>query len=540
MKKSVLILWAAVSLLALGLTDAARAEADCAAPVSTAEGKVTGTAEKNGVCVWRGIPYASPPTGALRFRPPTPARKRDQTLAATSFSKQCLQPGRSANLSEDCLYLNVWRPSAPDKYPVMFWIHGGGLVGGSGDNSGAWGDRLAEKRRVVVVTINYRLGPFGFLALPELRAEDPNQSAGNYGLLDQTAALKWVKENIAGFGGDPQKVTIFGCSAGGWSVCNLLGSPRAAGLFSGAIIESGGCDIVETLDEGYATGGWYADRVGCTGGDRLACLRGLPVEKLVAAINENNGRDPQEVEQDAKRGRDILDSARWPWRPHVDGYALKEPPIAAIRAGRFNRVPLISGSGRDEFTFFNPWKILGNFMSISRVREILARVLGAEMATAVERLYPEQGYRHPYDAAIAAMGDMAFSCRCYEAAKAASAWVPAYHYRYDYDCHMLSHMIGAPHCGNNKFSFDTLDRSGEMAYFTPWQRAQAQKLVPIASGFWTKFARTGDPNGPGLPNWPAFTAETRMSMLLDVPSRAENAGMDEKCDFWRSNSKPLK
>ena len=246
------------------------------------------------------------------------------------------------NMSEDCLYLNVWRPRKSGVFPVMVWIHGGGNIMGSGGRSGATGlsfdgSRLAEFGDVIVVTINYRLHAFGFLADPALRAEDPNHSAGNYGSLDQVAAIRWVHDNIAKFGGDPEQVTIFGESAGGWSICTMLATPLNQGMFQRAILESGGCTKSEDLEKGYEREKAIAKRVGCTPGD-LACLRRAPAEKFLGSL--------------ADLYREGMD-----YGPHHDGYLLTGTPLAMIRAGQSNAVPFLAGSNRNEVDavlFFRP------------------------------------------------------------------------------------------------------------------------------------------------------------------------------------------
>jgi len=278
----------ALALIFIGPRSLMAAEL-CSVPVTTTEGPVSGIPESES-CAYKGVPYAAAPVGALRFRPPAPAPARAEVFVADEFSPWCMQSFHvgildrnllSIKVSEDCLYLNIWRPQKSGRFPVMFFMHGGGLLVNSGATGMYEGEHLSSTQDVVVVTINYRLGAFGFLSLPELSAEDPNGGSGNYGLLDQIAALTWVRDNVAAFGGDPDNVTIFGESAGGWSVCNMLVSPLARGLFHRAILQSGGCDSTRTVDEGYADGRSFTEYVGCSGPDVATCLRDLPADKLL-------------------------------------------------------------------------------------------------------------------------------------------------------------------------------------------------------------------------------------------------------------------
>ena len=242
------------------LAGAAWSEDTCTEPVKTGSGFVRGVkSQDTATCSWKGIPYAAPPVGELRFRAPQPAPAWSGVREAFGPGPQCMQVlargDARKNMSEDCLYLNVWRPQKSGVFPVMVWIHGGGYIMGSGGQGATGmtfdGSRLAEFGDVIVVTINYRLHAFGFLADPALRDEDPNHSTGNYGSLDQVAAIRWVHDNIAQFAGDPEKVTIFGESAGGWSICTMLATPLNQGMFQRAILESGGCTKSEDLDQGY-------------------------------------------------------------------------------------------------------------------------------------------------------------------------------------------------------------------------------------------------------------------------------------------------
>jgi para-nitrobenzyl esterase len=259
-----------LAMAALFIPASPRAEASCVEPVETASGLVRGMSDQDtATCVWKGIPYAAPPIGELRWKPPAPSPSWSGVRDATGFSRQCMQaPGmlsdRKLGFSEDCLYLNVWTPQKSGTFPVMFWIHGGGLNDGAASIPMYFGNKLAQRGDVVLVSINYRLGPFGFYSLREFAEENPHGSSGNYGLLDMVQALEWVRDNVANFGGDPENVTIFGESAGGRSVCSLIACPLAEGLFHKAIIESGGCGAW-TMDKCNAGAELFADSLGCNG-----------------------------------------------------------------------------------------------------------------------------------------------------------------------------------------------------------------------------------------------------------------------------------
>jgi para-nitrobenzyl esterase len=258
------IKFAAVFLVIVLIMAAGASWADevCSEPVMTVSGPVRGKDDPGSyTCVWKGIPFAAPPVGELRWQAPQPAPAWEGVRDAYEYGSPCMQVPASDHMSEDCLYLNIWRPRKSGVFPVMLWIHGGGYIMGSGDIY--VGTSLAEFGDVVVVTTNYRLHAFGFLAHPSFREEDPNHSTGSYGSLDQVAAIKWVHDNIAAFGGDPGNVTIFGESAGGWSICTMLATPLNRGMIHRAILESGSCKKSKDIEEGYVQTRSIAKRVGC-------------------------------------------------------------------------------------------------------------------------------------------------------------------------------------------------------------------------------------------------------------------------------------
>ncbi len=507
-----------------------KSEGICATPVSTESGLVKGISEsETETCAWHGIPYAAPPVGDLRWKAPRPVKKWDGVRDASKWGHRCMQMGGffgnrfnadpSGGMSEDCLYLNIWRPEnldsrrLPRPLPVMFFIHGGGNFMGTANTPLYWGDRLAKAGEVVVVTINYRLNYFGFLALPGLREEDPNQSTGNYGILDQIAALKWVQDNIANFGGDPAKVTIFGESAGGLSVCAMLATPLAQGLFAHAILESGGCAASATVEEGYEFSSVIAEKLGCKADD-LKCLRSLPAEKF--------------FQHRLVRGFHLF-------MPHEDGYLLTDKPLAIIRSGNFNKVPFLAGSNRDEFS-------LGGRMAGRRLQRMkpeqwparLSQVLRISEADARELLdsYPLPEYDNRIANAVGQMmSDAGLICPTYQGILAASQFEPdTYYYRFDYDNFRLGKYLGAAHAMELPFVFNAFDRF--LKIYGKRHLEKAKPLSAIIQGYWTNFAKTGDPNGPGLPEWPRFEPGDQKVQALNTLVRTNNADVAGRCRFW--------
>ncbi len=449
--------------------------------VTTESGVVRGVAEKD-LTVYRGIPFTAAPVGALRWRAPQPAPKWEGVREASAFAPDPYQGDGKGNVSEDCLYLNIWTPakSADERLPVLVWIYGGGFSFGSTSTPVHNGEHLARKG-VVLVTINYRVGPLGFLAHPELSAESTDKVSGNYGLLDQIAGLRWVQRNIAAFGGDPGKVTIFGESAGGISVSMLCASPLARGLFRGAISQSGGSfgpsrpttypgENMRRLTEAERLGVAYAAKAGATS---IAALRALPPDKLPSGWGSG---------------------AAW---PIVDGLVIPDDQYTLYEAGRYNDVAVLLGYNSDEGLSFTREKSAAEHEAATRKRY-------GPWADKLLTAYPTKGDRVPKTARDL-MRDAAFGWHTWTWARLQSRTGRSKVFLYYFDQHperaadspAADH--GMPHGVDVPYVFQTLDRSN------PELKAGDFAISETVATYWTNFARHGDPNGPGVPAWPEFT-----------------------------------
>jgi para-nitrobenzyl esterase len=468
------------------------------------EGKQTGS-----VRIFLGIPYAAPPVGDLRWKPPVPPAKWTGVRKAAEFGAHCLQGPIFGDMtfhdsggSEDCLSLNVWSPAKTSeaKLPVMVWIYGGGFVAGATSESRQDGEQLAQQG-VVVVSMNYRLGIFGFLVHPDLAKESGRNSAGNYGLLDQLAALGWVHQNIAAFGGDPANVTIFGESAGSFSVSAQMASPLAKGLFEKAIGESGAAFSSSGLAfEPLAVREEKDSKLVSStfGVQTIAELRALPAQKLL---------DPF-----GKPGQ-----AAFAFGPDVDGYFLPESVPAIFAAGKQNDVPLLAGWNHDEGSFevvFNPQKPTVDSMKATAQKEFGAK------ADEFLRLYPAttdaQALRSMEDFA----GDrfIAWSTWRWIEAQATTGKQPVYRYRFDLGppADPKGPQLGAYHSSEIEYVFGQLDSKAHVEW-----RPSDRQLSAQMQKYWANFARSGDPNGEGLPKWPAYSSSSGWQvMYLDEKSEA--------------------
>jgi len=478
----------------------------------------------DGVHAFKGIPFAAPPVGDLRWRAPAPAPMRQATLRARDFSARCMQPPgltSPAPMSEDCLYLNVWTPESASSgadLPVMVFIHGGGNTSGSASQTPGGvtlydGGELAGRGGVVVVTIQYRLNVFGYLVHPGLAAEGGRGASGNYGLLDQIAALNWVKENIDSFGGDPARVMLFGESGGGADVCALVASPLAAGLFSSAIMQSGGC-VARTSAEMQAWSAGLVTSAGCANApDAIACLRERDADDLLSGF-EFTAVEPG--------GRIVVMSG-----PTVDGYVLPLSPVEALRTGRFNHVPFVIGINAHETA--SPLFRIDQRLTEAQY-EAQVRALFPDHAGQVLQHYPVSDYASPRFALVALTTDLQFICpsRLYLEYAARAQREPVYSYLYT---HVMEggpgRLNGAAHGLELFFVFQAIDRLH--AGYRPTDGDQ--RLERAALGYWTHFAANGDPNGGGLPNWRRFDPERRNYLDLSAsPTMAAPLGGD-RCDF---------
>jgi para-nitrobenzyl esterase len=479
-----------------------------------------------------GIPYAAPPVGELRWKAPQPVQPWGALLDATQLESSCPQnpgPFGLASTDEDCLYLNIYTPpvSTPvpeQSLPVMVWLHPGAFQVG---DSGAQIPSELVGRGVVVVTLNYRLGVLGWLAHGALTAESPDATSGNYGLQDQQAALQWVQNNIAAFGGDPSNVTIFGESAGGVSVHAHMVSEQSAGLFHRGIVQSGAYTLAfSTLADAEAQGAAFASQVGCATGD-LACLRAVPVSAVLAAQNP-------------------LPSA---YVPRVDGFVLERNAIQAFSTGQFNHVPVIEGSTHDEFSLFvattfffrNPPLPPLTYPQKIAVLLGLPQVLGPVIAAQ----YPLASYGNSEFAALTAIGtDAAFACNSLLAMSLLAPQVAVYGYEFDDPDAPMGALpqvpgfdYGAYHGSELQYLFDV-----RRTVPAPDLDANQEQLSDAMQSYWTEFAATGDPNSAGTPTWQQFrpTAGLFNLQLLTpptpVPYLFTSFAADHKCQFWASLS----
>lgn len=523
------LLFAALVLAAVGFVAGLPVPPASAWPVVEAQSCGGGVTAREGVVVtdrggvagvregeswaYKGIPYATPPVGPLRWRPPQEPDCWEGERPATSYGPICPQNTASGvEGQEDCLTLNVWTPvaAAPTPRPVLVFIHGGGNVQGASSQRTYDGRELAARGGGVVVTLNYRLGVFGYLAHPALSAESERGISGNYGIMDQLAALRWVQRNITAFGGDPARVLIFGESAGAVNVCVLVASPQATGLFSSALMQSGGCNQ-PLLGTAERNGQEIAEGAGCTEpATAAACLRALSVETAVRA----------RVVPIA-----VGTLGRQAYGPVVDGYILEGSPLAIIRAGRHNPVPFAIGANLDETAALSPPRIPDE----EAYRAALVRQFGAQPAAALLAQYPAAAYASPFQAYVRLTSDAAFICPSRTIARAAArAGGPVYRYFFtqELDTRATS-ALGAFHGLELAYLFRTLGATGG---YRPTAADLAVSDAMIAA--WTSLAATGDPNGSGAPAWPRYDIATDAHLVLGTPVTASEGVRTAQCDFW--------
>ncbi len=495
--------------------------------VKTANGTLEGTLEKSGIRSFKGVPFAAPPVGELRWREPQPVKNWQGVRKATQFGPRAMQLPvfgdmnfRSNGVSEDCLYLNVWTPSktGKEKLPVLVYFYGGGFIAGDGSEPRYDGESMAQKG-MVAITVNYRLGVFGFFAHPELSQASPYKASGNYGFLDQAAALRWVKENIAAFGGDPNKVTIAGESAGSMSVSAQMASPLSRNLIAGAIGESGalvnsGFDPVP-LAEGEQNGVKFATSIGATS---LAQLRAMDAQKLL-----NEAGKPGV-------GRFV---------PTIDGYFFPKTPAAIFAAGEQAKVPLLAGWNSQEMGY---QALLGqDAPTKENFTKAVQRVFG-ERAEEILKQYAATTDEEVMQAATDLAGDrfIAYSTWKWMDLHGKTSGKPVYRYLYsrprpemvpemgnatpglaggvikDSNAPKAPPARGAVHSAEIEYAMGNLATNKVYAW-TP----EDYKVSKTMQEYFANFIKTGNPNGAGLPKWPVATGNTPQYLNIDVNTRLE-------------------
>ena len=488
------------------------------APIKVREGLIQGINE-DGLTVYKGVPFAAPPVGDLRWRAPQPAAKWEGVKQTIQFAPAPMQYGNPpSGKSEDCLYLNVWTPakSADDRIPVLVWIYGGGFSFGSTSEPVYDGKKLAHKG-VVLVSIAYRVGQLGFLAHPELSSESPMHTSGNYGLLDQIAALKWIKENIAAFGGDPNKITIFGESAGAISVSMLCASPLAKGLFQGAISQSGGSfgptrpttfpgENMKTLQQAEADGLIFAQKAGAS---TIADLRKMPADQLPSGFGLPGG-----------------------W-PIVDGSVIPDDQYKLYEAGKFNDVSVLIGYNSDEGASFSPGRTPEEYIEGVKKRY-------GKFADELIKAYPVGENSVPKTARDLAR-DAAFGWHTWSWARLQSEKGKSNVYYYYFDQHpdypkdSPRYGYGSPHGQDVAYVFLNLDAANP-------QITKSDLEISEAMGtYWTNFAKYGNPNPIGSLQWPEFNQNkpsvmhfSQKAYIGEVPSLESLKVLDTYFNWRRS------
>ncbi|MBU6443628.1 MAG: carboxylesterase/lipase family protein [Alphaproteobacteria bacterium] len=493
--------------------------------VDTPAGRLIG--ERHGdILSFKGIPFARPPVGPLRWRMAEPLEPWAGVRDATRFGPVCPQAPTQLEMligstlgeqAEDCLYLNIWTPGCDGaRRPVMVWIHGGAFMIGAGSQGIYSGEALAA-RGVVVVTVNYRLGAFGFVDLREASG-GALPASGTEGLSDQLLALHWVKRNITRFGGDPANVTAFGESAGGMSVCALLAAPAARGLFHKAIAQSGGAHIGHTPERAARVGGAVLSALKL-GKDEAAKAHELPYGAVVGAQIA--------VQADAREGKDGQKLGALPFQPTLDGRILDGPPIAAIRSGSAAGVPLLTGTTAEEWKLFSAPNPATRLMSAKNLAQRIERLAG-EAAPEMAAVYEEGSVFERFNAL---MTDKVFTQPCIRLLEAQDARAPVYTYRFDWRSKLLGGIMGSCHGLDVGFVFGSYRERLAGAFFGTGPEADALSETMMEA--WVAFAHTGNPATEKTGPWPRYDMATRSTLIFgDGAPHLVNAPNEARRKAW--------
>jgi para-nitrobenzyl esterase len=530
-----LLVTTALGTLALSMREAHTQTVSCL--VTTTHGAVQGV-DSGGSCAFLGIPFAAPPIGGLRWRPPQPAAPWAPGTLTANVLRQCPQINQAGSPigNEDCLVLNIWAPhmaasgvltgqpgfTPPNGRPVLVWIHPGAFQAASINVADSNGRRFVEQTGAIVVAANYRHGPLGFLGHPALTAEDPSYpSSGNYGFLDQRAALAWVRAHIAGFGGDPDNVTIFGQSAGAHSVSLHLVSPGSAGYFHRAIMQSGTATTRwPTRQDAESRGTSFAESVGCTDPTQvLACMRAKTRNEVLLAL-------PNGSQEYAESGRIV-------WGPVVDGLDIPDQPRVLYQNGDFNRVPTIVGATRDEGWIYVDRSFPAG-LTVEQYEAAVATEFGARFAPAILAMYPAAEFPTPKHALSQLTGDVEAVCEARRIARLIERTkTPVYLYSFEREVDAVAPDL-VIHGLDRSFVFG--NDFGPPSNYVLDQDDLA--LFGSISSYWTRFAATGNPNGDGTLEWPAFRHPdghgrgAARHVVLDWPVSEGRRLREAQCDFW--------